>query len=89
MQPDTNKTYNLTMADGGYSDKQSEFAQLVMELSLRKYRELPKKGKPKKGEEWTPLATILSCEGILCVSCSHVGIFSTIVSGGGGGGGAN
>lgn len=35
------------------------FPKTVMELSLRKYQQLPKKGKPKKNEEWTPLATIV------------------------------
>ena len=50
------------MASGGSSG--SDFALQVMELSLKKYSSLPKRGKPKKGEEWTPLATILSCEGI-------------------------
>ena len=48
----------------GVGDSDSHFAQMVMEMSLRKYNALPKKGKPKKGEEWTPLAAVLSCEGI-------------------------
>ena len=44
-------------------ERDNSFAQKVIEMSLRKYNALPKKGKPKKGEEWTPLAAILSCEG--------------------------
>ena len=50
------------MASGGGNE--SGFARLVMDLSLRTYSRLPRKGKPKEGEEWTPLATILCCEGI-------------------------
>ena len=49
----------------GCGDMTNEFARQVMELSLRKYKSLPKKGKPQRGQEWTPLATVLSCEGIL------------------------
>lgn len=49
------------------SGDEGEFAHLVMNLSLRKYSTLPRKGKPKKGEEWTPLATILCHQGILSV----------------------
>ena len=44
------------------------FRELVVELSLEKYKELPKKGKPLQGE-WTPLATVLCCRG----DCSAVG----------------
>ena len=39
------------------------FHQKIAEVSLRKYRELPKKGKPKKDEEWSPLATVVSATG--------------------------
>ena len=51
--------------DEASDDGEAEFARLVMDLSLRKYVALPKKGKPKRGEEWTPLATILCCQGTL------------------------
>jgi hypothetical protein len=50
----------MAIAGGG---DEAEFAHLVMDLSLRKYSALPKKGKPKRGEEWTPLATILCHQG--------------------------
>ena len=33
--------------------------QTILEESLQKYLQLPKKGKPIAGEEWTPLATVL------------------------------
>ncbi len=36
----------------------------VAEASLRKYGELPKKGKPQRSQEWTPLATIVCAEGM-------------------------
>ena len=55
-------TASLIMASGG---DEAEFSRLVMDVSLRKYSALPKKGKPKEEEEWTPLATILCCEGII------------------------
>ena len=56
----------MESASGG---DEAEFAHLVMNLSLRKYSTLPKKGKPKRGEEWTPLATILCHQGTsLCMS---------------------
>ena len=51
--------------DEASDDGEAEFARLVMDLSLRKYGTLPKKGKPKRGEEWTPLATILCRQGTL------------------------
>lgn len=53
-------------------DGQSHFAQQVMNLALRKYKSLPKKGKPKRGEEWTPLAAVLSCEGRHTYMCSSL-----------------
>jgi tRNA-specific adenosine deaminase 1 len=39
------------------------FHREVVTASLRKYRELPKRGKPKRDEEWTPLSTILCSQG--------------------------
>lgn len=39
------------------------FSELVAEASLQQYRELPKKGKPKRSKEWTPLATVMCSEG--------------------------
>ena len=54
---------NQMMASAS-GDDEGEFAHLVMDLSLRKYSALPRKGKPKKGEEWTPLATILCHQGV-------------------------
>ena len=66
------------MASVGGGDE-AKFAHLIMELSLRKYRALPKKGKPKRGEEWTPLATILCHQGI----SYHSGFFLEIFRRGG------
>ena len=54
----------VVMANASDGDE-AEFAHQIMDLSLRKYSALPKKGKPKRGEEWTPLATILCRQGIL------------------------
>ena len=41
----------------------ANFSEAVAAVSFRKYKELPKKGKPKRGEEWTPLATVVCSEG--------------------------
>lgn len=53
------------------------FRELVVELSLEKYKELPKKGKPLQGE-WTPLATVLCCRGS-CVDVVALGTGSKCI----------
>lgn len=39
------------------------FHKKIAELSLRKYKELPRKGKPRGDKEWTPLAAVVCSEG--------------------------
>ena len=34
-----------------------------MEMCLSKYSDMPKKGKPKSGEEWTPLSAVVCHDG--------------------------
>ena len=41
-----------------------KFHRDVVSYSLRKYKELPKQGKPNKNE-WTPLSTVLCSEGTM------------------------
>lgn len=36
----------------------------VAELSVQKYMQLPRRGKPQGDAEWTPLAAVVVCEGI-------------------------
>ena len=40
------------------------FHKEVVEASLRKYKELPKRGKPDRKKEWSPLSTFLCAKGI-------------------------
>ena len=35
----------------------------VAELSVQKYMQLPRRGKPQGDAEWTPLAAVVVCEG--------------------------
>ena len=35
----------------------------VVELSVQKYMQLPRRGKPQEDAEWTPLAAVVVCEG--------------------------
>ena len=44
--------------------QRQDFHERIVAVSLKKYSELPKKGKPKTPEEWTPLSTFVQCEGI-------------------------
>lgn len=46
------------------SMESERFYRRIAEVSLKKYRELPKKGKPVKEQEWTPLATVVRAEGM-------------------------
>ena len=39
------------------------FHKKIAELSLQKYKELPRKGKPRGDKEWTPLAAVVCSEG--------------------------
>ncbi len=50
------------MAEGSSSER---FYYRVAEVSLEKYRELPKKGKPMRKEEWTPLAAVVCAKGMI------------------------
>ena len=60
--------FNKAMSTLGSWRDLPNFPELVLETSLRKYRELPKRGKPKRDEEWTPLATVLCSEGMFTCS---------------------
>ena len=40
-----------------------DFHRKIVSVSLEKYRELPKRGKPKTEQEWTPLSTFVQSSG--------------------------
>ena len=50
----------------------ADFPCLLASSALEKYQQLPSKGKPLKGKEWTPMAAIIqhdaSMSELLCVT---------------------
>ena len=41
----------------------TDFADKIASLCYKRYKQLPKKGKPQKGKEWTVLAGIIMTSG--------------------------